>query len=366
MANMRPRSIQYQYDDESFGGYGAPGFRIPVQHRKFDEYFRCYPVAFMPGPERSNVNYGGKIFLPPSALEKLTRLHITYPMLFSLHNGKKRTVTHAGVLEFIAEEGRVYLPQWMMTVLLLEPGDLLQLKSCDLPPGNFLKLQPQSPEFLEISDPKAVLENVLRNFSALTVGDIFSFEYNDSVFEIAVLEVKPTGGGAAVQGEEAKSAIGCVEVDLEVDFAPPVGYVEPDYKGEALKKAKEAAAKLAASGGIVHTAGTMAKQIGYDASKIQPSTGEDDGKPPSRFVEGGGRKLGGKKTAAVVTSAPAKVEVPKVLTGLEPLRLPHGTLFFGFKHVPVKKKDEGEAGDDEGKGSGFVGEGRALKKKSKK
>lgn len=81
--------------------------------RRFDEYYRCYPIAMLPGPERENVNHGGKVIMPPSALDKLTRLHITYPMLFELINGTKERMTHAGVLEFIAEEGKIYLPFWV-------------------------------------------------------------------------------------------------------------------------------------------------------------------------------------------------------------------------------------------------------------
>ena len=87
------------------GMQGAP--------RRFDEYYRCYPVAMLPGPERDNVNYGGKVIMPPSALDKLTRLHISYPMMFELINGAKDTMTHAGVLEFIAEEGKIYVPFWV-------------------------------------------------------------------------------------------------------------------------------------------------------------------------------------------------------------------------------------------------------------
>lgn len=87
--------------------------------RRFDEYYRCYPVAMMPGPERESANHGGKVFLPPSALDKLTRLHITYPMLFEVINGAKERTTHAGVLEFIAEEGKIYLPFWVRTNMLL-------------------------------------------------------------------------------------------------------------------------------------------------------------------------------------------------------------------------------------------------------
>lgn len=55
--------------------------------------------------------------MPPSALEKLTRLHITYPMLFELINGQADKLTHAGVLEFVAEEGKVYLPNWVRIIL---------------------------------------------------------------------------------------------------------------------------------------------------------------------------------------------------------------------------------------------------------
>lgn len=88
---------------------------------RFDEYYRCYPVVMLPGPERESVNHGGKVFMPPSALDKLTRLHITYPMLFELINGNKEKMTHAGVLEFIAEEGKIYLPYWVGTRTTFQP-----------------------------------------------------------------------------------------------------------------------------------------------------------------------------------------------------------------------------------------------------
>jgi ubiquitin fusion degradation protein 1 len=90
----------------------ASGRRGAIPQR-FDEYYRCYPMVMCPGAEREHLNYGGKILMPTSALDKLTRLHITYPMLFELYNGQKQRTTHAGVLEFVAEEGKVYLPNWV-------------------------------------------------------------------------------------------------------------------------------------------------------------------------------------------------------------------------------------------------------------
>ena len=187
-------------------------------------------------------------------------------MLFELINGAKQKMTHAGVLEFTAEEGRCYLPYWLMVRLSLEPGDLLQCKSTDLRPGQFIKLQPQSTNFLEISDPRGCPGNCLSgSFSCLTLGDVFTFSYNDEVFEIAVLEVKP---------DTEAHAISVQETDLEVDFAPPVGYEEEMAKkkaqGSGTSTPRSVGSAMAGKGGMMHTEGSMAQAINY--SSIAPSS----------------------------------------------------------------------------------------------
>lgn len=156
-----------------------------------------------------------KVILPASALDHLTRLHIQFPMLFKLNNRSKARETHCGVLEFVAEEGRCYLPYWMMKNLLLNEGDLIQVEYVNLEIAKFAKFQPQSTDFLEISNPKAVLENALRNFATLTKGDVISINYNDKNYELCILETRPG------------NAVSIIECDMDVDFAPPVGYEEP-------------------------------------------------------------------------------------------------------------------------------------------
>lgn len=63
---------------------------------------------------RSELESGGKIILPPSVLDKLTRFDdvLHSPILFKLINQKEKMFTNCGVLEFIADEGHVYLPRW--------------------------------------------------------------------------------------------------------------------------------------------------------------------------------------------------------------------------------------------------------------
>ncbi|XP_057225088.1 ubiquitin recognition factor in ER-associated degradation protein 1 [Malurus melanocephalus] len=119
------------------------------------------------------------------------RLNITYPMLFKLTNKNSDRMTHCGVLEFVADEGICYLPHWMMQNLLLEEGGLVQVESVNLQVATYSKFQPQSPDFLDITNPKAVLENALRNFACLTTGDVIAINYNEKIYELRVMETKP-------------------------------------------------------------------------------------------------------------------------------------------------------------------------------
>lgn len=364
----------YFGEEEGMGMYQRAMMARGGRPRRFDEYYRCYPIAMMPGPERDAANHGGKIFLPASALDKLTQLHITYPMLFEVLNGAKGKSTHAGVLEFTAEEGRCYLPYWLMQTLLLEPGDLVQTKSTDLPLGQFIKLQPQNVNFLEISDPKAVLETAFRNFSCLTMGDVFTFSYNDTTYEIAVLEVKP---------ETESKAISVVETDLEVDFAAPVGYQEPT-KTSGTSTPRSIGSTMAGKGGLMHTEGTMAQAINYSA--IAPSSNTaavGHSKASSAFSGGGNRLVPKKGKSSTVASTPSSSKpgtpkpdqstsvpvaaLPKTIknrNGPQPLRLPPNKLFFGYEIKPLKNKDkQAEAEAEQQKKSFFSGEGQTLRKK---
>lgn len=189
-----------------FEGYGFRG-------STFEQTYRCYPASFIDKPQ---LEAGDKIIMPPSALDRLASLHIEYPMLFEVHNAAAERTSHCGVLEFIAEEGMIYMPYWMMQNLLLQEGDMVFIKNANLPKGTYVKLQPHTTDFLDISNPKAILEKTLRNFSCLTTGDSIMVAYNNKKYYIDIVETKPS------------NAISIIETDCEVDFAPPLDYKEPE------------------------------------------------------------------------------------------------------------------------------------------
>ncbi|XP_016572354.2 ubiquitin fusion degradation protein 1 homolog isoform X2 [Capsicum annuum] len=98
-----------------FDGYGYHG-------RSFEQTYRFYPASFIEKPQIEN---GDKIIMPPSALDRL-------------------------------EEGMIYMPYWMMENLFLQVGDIVTVKNVALPKGKYVRLQPHTKDFLDISNPKAM------------------------------------------------------------------------------------------------------------------------------------------------------------------------------------------------------------------
>ncbi|KAM0834405.1 hypothetical protein ACQ4PT_063612 [Festuca glaucescens] len=206
---LRPRvqkRLTFRFANMYFEGYGYRG-------STFEQTYRCYPASFIDKPQLES---GDKIIMPPSALDRLASLHIEYPMLFEVRNTAAERTSHCGVLEFIAEEGMIYMPYWMMQNLLLQEGDMVFIKNATLPKGTYVKLQPHTTDFLDITNPKAILEKTLRNYSCLTTGDSIMVAYNNKKYYIDIVETKPS------------SAVSIIETDCEVDFAPPLDYIEPE------------------------------------------------------------------------------------------------------------------------------------------
>nr|AQY56775.1 ubiquitin fusion degradation 1 [Sarocalamus faberi] len=204
-----------------YGGYGYHG-------SNFEQTYHCYPASFFDKP---HLEGGDKVIMPPSALDRLASLHIEYPMLFELHNDATQRISHCGVLEFVAEEGMVIMPYWMMQNMLLQEGDTVHVKNATLPKGTYVKLQPHTTDFLDISNPKAILEKTLRNFSCLTTGDSIMVAYNNKQYYIDIVETKPA------------SAVSIIETDCEVDFAPPLDYKEPEKPQQPIVPASKAPAE---------------------------------------------------------------------------------------------------------------------------
>ncbi len=71
-------------------------------------------------------------------------------------------------------------------------GDVVVVENTTAEIGKFALFEPQSVDFLDISNPTALLENALRNFACITKGEIIVIHYNNRIYELKVLDTKPT------------------------------------------------------------------------------------------------------------------------------------------------------------------------------
>lgn len=231
----------------------------------------------------------------------------------------------------------------MMRNLVLEEGDLVQIESVSLPVATFSKFKPQSPDFLEITNQKAVLENALRNFACLTAGDLIAIKYNSKIYELCVLETKPG------------NAVSIIECDMNVEFDSPVGYQEPKrYRKVSEKNGED----------------DEEPQVHYDTQSFVAFTGE-------------GTRLDGKKKKIdqQEQTQPARVKISVLFKFIQRKKLfflfqqqilargipdydhPYGLIRFDRSAKPTcdkSKKDSANGDDDDSKL--FQGEGFSLRK----
>ncbi|KAI8056940.1 ubiquitin fusion degradation protein UFD1-domain-containing protein [Syncephalis plumigaleata] len=100
------------------------------------------------------------------------------PLTFELRNEVTGQHTHAGVLEFSAEEGTIQLPAWMFQSLSIVEGDLITIQTKKLPKGTWAQFQPLSDQYRHIRDYRAAFEAYLRSsHTTLTAGETIAVPY---------------------------------------------------------------------------------------------------------------------------------------------------------------------------------------------
>jgi len=129
----------------------------------------------------------------------------------------------------------------------------------------------------------------LRSFSCLTKGDVIAIEYNNRIWEIGVVEVKPG------------NAVSIVETDMNVEFEDPDDYVPVKYhpvkkKEDTTAQSKEVASDVmeheASGSGFVPFSGAGRRLDGRDFTKEQKALKPLGGGQTGRFAPDYNWKVG--------------------------------------------------------------------------
>lgn len=185
---------------------------------KMNTTLMCFSYACSAQPDEliQRVKYSNKILLPQSVLHQLQ--DNTTTMFFKITNINNTFGQVCGVQEFTAPPGVVLVPYHVMEGLGLKEGNNVQVELSTPPDGCYIKLQPHKTEFIELPDPKALLEKALSvNYPVVTEGHTITIQNPDTnkVYHVDIVKTEPA------------SIIKIIDVNVNVDFDPPLDYVPP-------------------------------------------------------------------------------------------------------------------------------------------
>ena len=191
----------------------------------YNRNFFCWSMAMV---NKNNYNEGDKIILPMAEFSLLQPDETGGPICLKIKNPKHDGFIHVGVLEFSTVEGNCHLPHWLMFQLLLDEGDPVEVsRVSNVSSAEFVKMRPQTQEFLQLTDPKAVLEVALRKFTYLTVNSWICIRYCDNDYFLDVIELRP-------------GDVACVlDTDCILEFENSEGVKQSDENHGEVKSTEE-------------------------------------------------------------------------------------------------------------------------------
>tara|TARA_B100000963_G_scaffold155233_1_gene135063 strand:+ start:7025 stop:7720 length:696 start_codon:yes stop_codon:yes gene_type:complete len=168
------------------------------------------------GSGSKELAHTNKIILSEDILYEYKDDKEMFPLTFRIINPETLLSTVCAVHEFTALPGTCVIPYRIMEYLMLEQGSTVNLVYEAIPKGSYIKIRPHKTKFIELSNPKAVLERHINiNYPTLTKDETISILYNDEIYYIDIVETKPV------------ESINILNSDINLDFDKPLDYVEP-------------------------------------------------------------------------------------------------------------------------------------------
>lgn len=202
-------------------------------------------------------------------------------------------VTHAGVLEFSAEDGRIGLPLKVRKSLVAEPeetredgsrgmeervegpggeegdsraspawgsGWKVRVKYVRLEKGTYAKVQPRTGNLWHVPELKGMLEMNLQNHATLSEGDVLQVWYRGRCFDLRVTGLEPT------------QAVTVIDTDLTVDVEVPEEQTEREREESRLSAdAGGVKGQVVGGGGPPPHVSQSCESRGQEAGMEEPS-----------------------------------------------------------------------------------------------
>ena len=167
----------------------------------------------------SQVKYSNKILLPEEIFRDLINKNNSTPFFFKIENIDMGYGQVCGVQEFSAPPGVVHVPYHIMEGLGISEGQHVEIQLVTPVNGTYIKIQPHTTEFINLSNPKAILEKILsEKYPVVTEGHTIAIYHPglQKVFYIDIIKTEPA------------PIIKLLNVNVNVDFEKPLDYQESE------------------------------------------------------------------------------------------------------------------------------------------
>jgi len=166
----------------------------------------------------NKLKHSNKILLPSSILYKLNQQEEldTDIMFFKVTNANLSYGLVCGVQEFSAPPGICHVPYHIMDTIGITEGNQVEIEKISPVQGSYMKLRPHKTAFIDLPDPKAILETIMSSdYPVVTQGQTIELFHEGIKYLIDIVETKPD------------EVISIVNTDINIDFEQPLDYVEP-------------------------------------------------------------------------------------------------------------------------------------------
>lgn len=167
-----------------------------------------YPICVSSHERAAELNNSNYILLPSTMLLDIAMRE--NPLLFTIQELVNATTHHCGVLEFIDEPGICYIPFHIFEKLQLNYGSIVSVREHICVTGSKIHLKPEEMAFIQLDDPKAVLEeSINKYYPVLSVDDVIHIMYEGREYKIKVTKTFP------------ESSVKTLNCDIIVEFEEP-------------------------------------------------------------------------------------------------------------------------------------------------
>ena len=174
----------------------------------------AYGLIFSEHSLQNELENSNKTLLPAACIPDLDlESGTTYVEIINPSNQKKIV---CAVHEYTESPGIIFIPSKLMNSIDLDAGYRVEVnQKTDIEKGEFIKIKPFQKAFIELADPKVILEKYISQYyPILSQGEIITINYNNHEYNIEVTETRPN------------KVIQTTNCDINVDFERPVDMVD--------------------------------------------------------------------------------------------------------------------------------------------